>query len=120
MEYKNITVGLIRGRHEMPVDSYIFDGAIEDVHNYGDMDSHIFWWLQDNADVHITDFGRGLNQASDEDVRCFTGGKSLTVYVTGLTAVTASLIRVCALYGVHLTLKHYNNSTGDYESQPIF
>ena len=71
---ENITVGLIRGRHTMPVTGYIFDGAIEDVHNYGDMDSHIFWWLQDNVDVHITDFGRGLNQASDDDTRCFVFG----------------------------------------------
>lgn len=117
---ENVKVGLIRGRHEMPVTGYIFDGAIEDVHDYKGMDSHIFLWLRENVDVHITDFGRGLNQASDEDVRCFTSGKSLTVYVTGLTAVTASLIRVCALYGVHLTLMHFNSATGDYESQPIF
>ena len=29
-----IEVGLIKGRHEMPVNEYLFDGDIEDVFDY--------------------------------------------------------------------------------------
>lgn len=117
---ENISVGLIKGRHTMPVDAYIFEDAIADVHDYRAICRHIFQFISENVGINVTDFGHCINQASDDDTRCFVGGKSLTVYVTGLTCVTASLIQCCAMYGVKLTLMHFDSSTGEYKSQYIF
>lgn len=117
---EKVIAGLIKGRHEMPVNAYIFEDAIADVFNFDAIRKHIITWISGNVGVVSRDFQHGINQASDDDVRCFVGEKSLTVYVTGLTLVTAELIRVCAYLGVRLTLMHYNSATGDYESQCIF
>lgn len=54
------------------------------------------------------------------DVECLVGKNELVVYVTGLTLVTAELIKVCALNGIKLTLMHYNSVTGEYVAQGIF
>ena len=117
---KNVTVGLIRGRHEMPVDGYIFDAAISDVHDYAAIRRHVADWIAENVGITRRNFGIGLNQADDNDVTCFCGENSLTVYVTGLTSVTAEVIRCCAINGVSLTLMHFNAATGGYEKQCIF
>lgn len=116
----NITVGLIKGRHEMPVDGYIFAGAIADVHDYSAIRRHVETWIAENVGIVRRNFCIGLNQADSNDVECFCGENSLTVYVTGLTSVTAEVIRCCAINGVSLTLMHFNSATGEYEKQCIF
>lgn len=115
---KRINAGLIKGRHNMPVENYIFD-HIEDVHDYSAMESAIVNWL----DTHMTlgyVYGQGINQCSYDDVQIMASEEELVVYVTGLTPVVASLIKVCALRGVSLTLMNYDNSTGAYVEQNIF
>ncbi|MGP1608593.1 MAG: hypothetical protein ACTTGJ_01950 [Clostridium sp.] len=64
--------------------------------------------------------GVAMNSADYSDYLVFKGEKSLIVYVTGLTAVTAELIGVCARNGVSLTLMNYDASTGEYKPQVIF
>lgn len=111
-------VGLIRGRHEMPVSEYIFS-EIEDVFDFTKMEKVILNFLE--KEVGITTTTRmALNQYENTDVECFCGSTALVVYVTGLTSVTAALIKCCALNGVQLTLMHFNNATGEYEEQFIF
>ena len=115
---KQIAVGLIKGRHSMPVENYIFD-HIEDVHEYSAMESAIVNWL----DTHMTlgyVYGQGINQCGYEDVQIMASEEELCVYVTGLTPVVASLIKVCALRGISLTLMNYDTSTGAYVEQNIF
>lgn len=116
---EDIIVGLINGRHKTPVDRYIFD-SIEDVHDFDAMHRHIMDWISKNVGIRYTNFGHGINQASDDDVSCFIGEKRLIVFVTGLTAATAELIRCCALNGVRLILMHYDKVEGDYKGQYIF
>lgn len=41
-------------------------------------------------------------------------------YITGLSSVTAALVQVCAVYGVELTLMHYDRDTDEYVPQVIF
>lgn len=38
----------------------------------------------------------------------------------GLSSVTAALVQVCAVYGVELTLMHYDRDTDEYVPQVIF
>lgn len=44
----------------------------------------------------------------------------LVCYITGLSSVTAALVQVCAVYGVELTLMHYDRDTDEYVPQVIF
>lgn len=117
---KEIKAGLIRGRHPLPVDEYIFDSAIEDVHDYHKIEEHILNFVNAKVGVHTTNFGRSVNEAQVEDACVWEGDKRLTVYVTGLTPVTAGLIKVCMMYGVRLTLMHYNTACDDYKPQVIW
>lgn len=114
-----VVCGLIKGRHEMPVEQYIFDTAIDDVMDFNTISLHIRTFIADKVGI-TTGIGTGLNQYDYTDVQVVHGNHGLVVYVTGLTAVTAELIRVCAMNGIHLTLMHYNTATGCYVEQPIF
>lgn len=110
-----VTVGLIKGRHEMPVDEYIFDG-ISDVHDYRGIRKGIRGFIETRVGVEFKT-GTGIDQSSYEDVQVFRGKRELVVYVTGLTAVTAELVAVCMANGVRLTLMHYDTISGNYIPQ---
>lgn len=110
-----VTVGLIKGRHEMPVDEYIFDG-ISDVHDYRGIRKGICDFIDSRVGVSVKT-GTGVTQASYEDVQVFRGDCDLIVYVTGLTAVTAELVAACMANGVRLTLMHYDTISGNYIPQ---
>lgn len=114
-----LIVGLIKGRHELPVEKYIFNNAIENVHNYEEIEREINRFLVEEVGVRTT-YGCGINQIDYTDVQCFKGKLNLVVYVTGLTCVTAALIKCCALNGIKLTLMHYDSTNGNYVSQKIF
>lgn len=111
-------VGLIKGRHEIPVEEYIFD-EIEDVFDFAVMEKKIKSFLLEKVGIE-THYGCCINQADDVCVEYFESEEELVVYVTGLTAVTAELIRVCMLNGVRLTLMHYDRNTNSYREQKIW
>jgi len=115
---EKIIVGLIKGRHEMPVQDYIFD-EVQDVMDFEAVRKHILGFLENTVGVKQV-FGCGLNQVDYTDVELVKGCKKLVVYVTGLTSVTAELIRCCALNGICLSLMHYDRDTDDYREQVIF
>lgn len=113
-----IKAGLIAGRHEMPVFRYILH-EINDVFDFAVIRKEIQQFLEDKVGIEQF-FGSGINQCDYSDVQCFRGERKLVVYVTGLTPVTAELIRLCAMNGVALTLMHYNRDTDSYVEQVIF
>lgn len=100
----NIIVGLIKGDDtRMPVDRYIFEDINvykeDGRYNFRDVLYHISDWIRDNIDIN---------------------NDCLVVYVTNI-AVTAELIRYCALHKIKLVLIHYNTTSGVYdEGQYIF
>lgn len=120
---EKIMVGLIKGRHPLPVEEYIFNEELEFPLNYQKLDKVVADFIADKVGVTTT-YGIGLNREPDygeivhDLVR--TGEKQLVVYITGLTPVTASLIKVCALNGVSLTLAHYDMGKKEYNYQVIF
>ena len=111
-----LEVGLIKGRHEMPVDKYIIEKEIADVFDFTSISEQIKQFLIENCNLRVE-----VDCPIDAycDTECHRGD-ALKVYVTGLTAVTAELIKLCAINGVKLTLMHYNSATGDYVPQIIF
>lgn len=113
-----LTVGLCAGRHPMPVEEYIFPEPIS-TFDTDAINQYAANWVDEHCDISLT-WGIGLNQADDYDVQIYYGGFELVLYVTGLTVATAAVIRACALYGVPLTLMHYNPQSGEYYPQKIF
>lgn len=101
-----IEVGLIANRHDMPVDQYIFQGILsnEEIANFAWQEFSISTWLDDI-----------LAEKGYE-------GKSVTlkVYVTGLQAVLASLMKVVSDRCVGLVLMHYYPDKNIYLPQVVF
>jgi Tfp pilus assembly PilM family ATPase len=105
---ETVVVGLIKGRHEMPVPSYIFEEDIKDMFNYYEIRKHISDFIHDKVGVDYYHLGQYHSNR---------GKKHLTVYVTGLTSVVCELVDVCNKAGVLLTLMHYDRYTGSYRPQ---
>ena len=86
----HIRLGAIKGRHQMPVNQYIFDGEVNPL---------------DLAGIY-------------SHIREKIGGyQSVDLYVTGLTVVTAAVIHICYQDNIGLTLYHYDRESGDYYPQ---
>lgn len=88
----SVNYGLIKGRHDMPCEKYIFEEIdTKDIFNFA---------YQEKV---INDF--------------LAGKTSVTVYVTGLTCVTATLVACCLKQGITLVLMHYDRASKQYISQ---
>ena len=109
-----VTVGLIRGRHPLPVNEYIFE-SIEDVLDFDHLNEVVVGFIKTHCNPTF-EWGCGVNQADYTDIRVRTGD-DLNVYVTGLTAATAEVVAAAAEFGINLTLWHFDRDTGDYVPQ---
>lgn len=96
-----VKVGLINNRHPMPVQNYIFEKEIENVFDFESIKNEIKEFILEKVGVH-TVLNHGINQTDSQSV------------------VTAALVQVCAVYGVELTLMHYDRDTDEYVPQVIF
>lgn len=103
----------------MPVSDFIFKGPITNPTDVRYIRQHIEKVLSEKINV-LVGSGAALNQESYEDVLVRSGDKALVLYVTGLTIITAEVIRFCALNGVALTLMHFDNASGEYFSEKVF
>ena len=113
-----VIVGLCAARHAMPVQEFIFPEVVNPT-DFDGMEKTAEEFILQHVGLTVTE-RQALDQRYGEDVPCWSGKRSLTVYVTGLTACTAAVIKACALNGVGLTLMHYDRETGEYLPQRIF
>lgn len=120
---EEIRVGLVRGRHALPVDKYIFNEELSFPLDYKKLDETVMDFINENVGIGLAR-GMGIDRELDwGELVCDlirTGRKELVVYVTGLTACTASVIKACACNGISLTLMHFDPTTGEYSPQVIF
>lgn len=114
-----LIVGLIKGRHPLPVDEYIFNEAITDVHDYEAIAKTIKDFIKNRVGVG-TCTGQALDSNDYTDIQLFCGMKKLEVYVTGLTPVTVELVKWCAYNGITLTLMNFDTATNSYKAQEVF
>lgn len=104
---KVLEVAMITDRHKMPVSRGIFEGPVKDIFNYAAMDSVVSEFIVNNINfVNING-----EKVADTD---------LVVYVTGLSPAMASIIKMCSIYNINLSLMHYNESDNKYYGQKIF
>lgn len=115
---KEVKVGLIEGRHPLPVNTYILK-EVKNVLDFNTIEREVTDWINANITFKKV-MGGAPNQCDYTDVQVFTSVERLVVYVTGLTAVTAALIKVCSEKGVKLTLMHYDREKDKYLPQIIF
>jgi len=107
MRYESaVSCALILDRHLMPVDKGIFENEIpkDKLFDYDWYDRIVRNWI--NHNVPQDEKGNWL--------------KPLSVYITGLPAATASVIKVCNDMKLNLHLMHYNYDKESYEKQIIF
>ena len=103
---RELKVGLIKGRHELPVTNYIFEGDIENPLAFQDL-----FRLANRRVIEIVGAeGDKFNIKEDK----------LVLYVTGLTQATAAVINACIHNKVRLDLAHFDRDTNTYKMQEIF
>lgn len=122
---KEITLGLCRGRHEMPVSEYIFDADITNPHDYTGMYHHACMVIKAAADAAGSevcyDAGVPAFMTDSLDVTCGSRREKLVIYATGLTAALLSAINAgYSLWFNHIETRHYDRETGEYRSQAMF
>lgn len=115
---ETIKAGLIKGRHELPVERYVFD-EIEDPFDFTKMRRQAEKFVMTSCNVEKA-YGQAVNSASYTDDCIYEGEFALVLYVTGLSSALAAVIRACAENGVKLTLMHFDKESGDYRPQRIF
>ena len=89
-------VGLIKGRHNLPVEKFIFE-EIEDPTALEEM-----------------------YKVVEKKLKNIDSKETLEVYVTGLTVALTTVIKYCSYNDINLTLYHYNIKSGEYFPQVIF
>nr|DAX37483.1 MAG TPA: hypothetical protein [Caudoviricetes sp.] len=87
-----VKVGLIKGRHSLPVDDYIFN-EVDDVFDYAEMSNRIHTKLKLATSVDL--------------------------YVTGLTTALIEVVNYCIIMNTNLTLWHYDKVSNKFVSQPV-
>lgn len=92
----SIIFGLIKGRHNLPVNDYLIESDVSDPSDY-DM----------------------MTQSYVEKLGDIEPDKVINVLVTGLTSATTTLIRYAMLSWRPLTLWHYDFATQSYKPQVI-
>lgn len=99
---KTLEIGAVRGRHEMPVNKFVFDEAI--------------------TNFDIKEIEDHVTNRMDQEVFSYDGitYDTVTLYVTGLTVVTSSVMKWCVEHDITLTLMHYNTTTQNYDPQVVY
>lgn len=108
-------LGTVKGRHEMSVQNFIYE---EDVKDFAicEIEKHVDIYIENLinifADKHFPELSR----------REFRQRVLLTInlYLTGLTSVTTSAIKLCKEHRIGLNLYHYDQTTKSYQKQVMF
>lgn len=113
-----VVVGLCAGRHDMPVGEFIFPTEVDPT-DFRAMSRTVDAFLDNRVGTHLSNYGTRFNDNEYADIEVTTGDRPLVVYVTGLTACVAAVIRGCVYRGIELTLMHYDRTTGGYLPQVV-
>jgi len=101
----SLHVGLIKGRHPLPVDGYVWSSMVEDPLDFDTLESEAQNWI---ADVVKYDLD---NQIIN----------NIYLYVTGLTPCTISFLKAWEQKGYtladNLVLMHHDRETDNYVEQ---
>lgn len=115
-------LGTVKGRHEMPVKNFIFDQSITDF-RIPMIELHVHQYLEQLLEAYRAKYTPELNYSKLRQHYNFR----IDLYLTGLTSVTTSVIKVLAKghghlggNGIGLNVYHYDPILNDYRGQLIF
>lgn len=116
-EHDNIVfkLGTVKGRHEMPIENFIFEEDIKDF-LIPSIEEHVDHYIDKLIATYVATHAPLLSIEQLKE-RCKF---SIELYVTGLTPVTTSVIKTCATYNIGLTLYHYDIVDKVYQGQHMF
>ena len=108
-------LGTVKGRHEMPVGNFIFEEDIKDFSIHS-IEAHVDIYIQHLIDVFADKYFPELSQREFRKQCILT----INLYITGLTSVTTSVIKICNDNKIGLNVFHYDPTTQSYQEQAIF
>lgn len=101
------------------LDGFVFPSVIDDVTDIDAMDKMAADAILPLLNISSM-YRAGLAFSDYVDATFLTADKGIDLYVTGLTSLTASVIKLAANNGIPLTLWHFDRTTGKYFPQVIF
>lgn len=115
-EYQiNVFLGTVKGRHLMPVNQFFFQEDIKDFSAQSIQQHTTNFWVE---------FLNKFQKQMPEELTSFCADElyqfRIHLYVTGLTIVTTSIIKMCIENEIGLTLYHYDPTTQNYQEQVMF
>ena len=97
-----VSLGTIKGRHNLPVTNYIFNDELKDVTDIEKTENDVKTYFINNI----------LPIKADDDVQ-------VILYITGLTIVTLAVVKACKVCGCELVCMHYDRESDCYIAQNI-
>lgn len=113
-----LILGSVKGRHEMPCETFIYDGEVTDF-SMESIKAHVESRLEELLTVHDGYGAPALNLTDYTDVTGRWCEEDIVLYVTGLTAVTTAVIAWCIKNGCRITLMHFDRDSTSYVEQVI-
>lgn len=105
MEENIIHVGLVAGRHDLPVEGYVWTEAISDPTDFTGLENEALDWI-----MGVSQHDLGMQPVD-----------SVYLYITGLTACTTSFLKAWGRAGHNmarnLVLMHYDRDADAYVAQ---
>jgi hypothetical protein len=116
-----IVLGLIKGRHDLPVDNFIFVGPIS-LTDVVQLEREAHRSLVNIAyDLGVQEWDQIPSEyyGIDEVVYDFPRNKKVVIYVTGLTVALIAVLNVLKSYNAEVTIMHYNAEDSSYYPQKL-
>jgi hypothetical protein len=103
MEKIQVSLGAIKGRHQLPVKEYVIDEDLQDVTDIVAIEKK------------VDDYFEKLNKEYEKK----EAKVQIILYVTGLTVVTLAVVKTCKKLGYGLVCMHFDRDSNSYIAQPI-
>ncbi len=122
-----VKLGLVAGRHPLPVDSYIVSEELTseltqllENGDYNGITHLVYRRMKALLESHIVvGYGHALNQRDYTDVMLYESDVKVELYITGLTSVALAALSWCAMNGVEVTAMNYDRESGQYLPQSL-
>lgn len=101
MEKIQVSLGAIKGRHELPVKEYVIQEDLQDVTD--------IVAIEEKVDSYFEKLNKEYKEAKLQ----------IILYITGLTVVTLAVVKSCKKLGYGLVCMHFDRDSNSYIAQPI-
>lgn len=121
---KKIIVGTIEGRHNLPVDNYIFE-KVDEPNDIKGLEQHAFSKLQQlvgNSNIQVVNYPseKPVSHIGTLEDIYLEAAVELHIYITGLTQATLAVINAAKKLHIHkIYVYHYDIYEHNFIQQKI-